>query len=83
MNVTLDNYLDVLIGRDYSISARVGVCQGGVYRSVCDVNWDLEDANATCNSLEFASEVGEYLFNLCMIELNTITNVLVVVYTLE
>ena len=77
MNITLDNILDVLIGRDYSISARVGVCQGGVYHSICDVNWDLEDANATCNSLEFASEVGEYLTKY------TITNVLPVLYTLE
>ena len=51
VNITYDNYLALLIGGDYSISALVGVCQGGVHCSICDANWDLEDANATRNAL--------------------------------
>ena len=59
VNITYDNYLALLVGGDYSISARVGVCQDGVYGSVCDANWDLKDANATCNSLRLGSDFGE------------------------
>ena len=59
MNITYDNYLALLIGGGYSISARVGVCQGEAYGSVCDANWGPEEANATCNSLGLGSDFGE------------------------
>ena len=59
VNITYDNYLALFIGGEYSVSGRVGVCQGVVYGSVCDANWDLEDANATCNSLGLGSDFGE------------------------
>ena len=59
MNVTYDSYLAALIGGNYSVSSRVGVCQNGVYGSVCDANWDHKDANVICNSFGFGLNFGE------------------------
>ena len=59
MNITYDNYLAVLIGGGYSVSGRVGVCQGGAYGSVCDANWGLKEANAACINLNFGPDFGE------------------------
>ena len=52
MNPTYENFLGLLPGHGvFSISGWVGVCQDGVYGSVCDVNWDQEDADVICNNL--------------------------------
>ena len=60
VNVTYENYLGLLVGGDLSVMGRVGVCQDGVYAygSVCDANWDQEDANVICN-ITFASGFGK------------------------
>ena len=59
VNITYDNYLSLLISELYSVSGRVGVCQGGAYGSVCDANWGIEEANAICNSLNHGLDFGE------------------------
>ena len=59
VNITYNNYLALAIGGDYSVSGRVGVCQGGAYSSVCDTNWGPEEANATCNSFGLGFDFGE------------------------
>lgn len=59
VNITYDNYLALLVGGVFSITGRVGVCLDGVYGSVCDANWDREDATAICNSLIFGIDFGE------------------------
>ena len=50
VNVTYDDYLAVLSGREFTASGRVVVCLNGVYSSVCDVDWDQNDADVFCNS---------------------------------
>ena len=59
MNVTYDNYLAVLVGGDLSVTGRVGVCQDGLYGSVCDINWDQKDANVICNDIGLSLQYGE------------------------
>ena len=59
MNVTYDNYLGQLVGGDIdfgSVMGKVVICQDGVYGSVCDVNWDQNDANVFCNSIGFGGK---------------------------
>ena len=52
LNITYENYLAQIVGGDsFSVTGQVGVCQNGVYGSVCDVNWDQKDANVICNSI--------------------------------
>ena len=48
--MTYDDYLAVLNGREFTFSGRVVVCLNGVYSSVCDVDWDQNDADVFCNS---------------------------------
>ena len=36
------------------VVGKVVICQNGVYSSVCDVNWDRNDANVLCNSIGFS-----------------------------
>ena len=57
VNVTYDNYLALVVGGDFTVTGRVVVCQDGVYGSVCDVDWDQEDANAICNTIGPTSAV--------------------------
>ena len=59
VSVTYDNYLAALVGGELSVAGRVGVCQDGVYSSVCDANWDHKDANVICNSFGFGLNFGE------------------------
>ena len=59
VNVTYDNYLAAIVGGNFSYTAQVGVCQDGVYGSVCDANWDQEDAEVICKNVGFGSNYGE------------------------
>ena len=62
VNVTYDNYVALLVGtEDFSLMGRVGVCQDGFYGSICDVNWDQEDANVICNGTDLGFVFGEHL----------------------
>lgn len=59
MNPTYENYLGVFAGLGVlSITGRVGLCQDGVYGSVCDADWDQEDANVICKS-SYTFELGK------------------------
>ena len=51
VNITYDNFLGQFVGRGLNFTAKVVVCQDGVYGSLCDVNWDQNDANVFCNSI--------------------------------
>ena len=54
------SYGDFYFGAlDSPFSGRVGICQNGLYSSVCDVNWDENDATAFCNSLGIGGIFGE------------------------
>ena len=54
VNFTYENNIAVLVGTvtgDFSLTAKVGVCQDGFVGSVCDADWDQEDANVMCKSI--------------------------------
>ena len=58
MNFSYENYLGLLVGHGvFSVTGQVGVCQDGIYSSVCDVNWDQEDADVICK-YSFLLELG-------------------------
>ena len=51
VNVTYINYLDSIFGHDqFVFTAQPAVCHDGVYRSICDVNWNQENADMYCRS---------------------------------
>ena len=58
VNITYDNYLGQFGGGDFSLAGKVGVCLDGVLGSVCDVNWDVNDANVFCNGI--GENYGEF-----------------------
>lgn len=61
VNVTYEDFLGQFTGGGISFIGRVAVCLNGVFGSVCDVDWDQNDATVLCNS-DFApdGDYGEY-----------------------
>lgn len=49
VNVTYEDFLGQFVG-GLTYTGRVAVCLDGVFSSVCDVNWDQNDANVFCRS---------------------------------
>lgn len=56
LNITYENYLDQFGGEDFSFTSSVAICQNGISGSVCDVNWDQDDATVFCNSFAISQE---------------------------
>ena len=50
VNVTYENFLGQFGGDGITYTGRVAVCLDGIYGSVCDTNWDQNDATVFCNS---------------------------------
>ena len=46
-----EGYLNIFTGDQVNVTGRVGVCRNGSYDSVCDVNWDANDAVVLCRTI--------------------------------
>ena len=58
VNPIYDHYLNLYTGGPVNISGKVGVCPGvnDVYDSVCDIDWDENDATVLCRGLNIRGE---------------------------
>ena len=59
VNVTYDNYLGQFSGGGFTVTGKVVVCLDGVFGSVCDANWDQNDATVFCNGIGVDGNLGE------------------------
>ena len=69
VNVMYEDFLGQFIGGGLTYTSRVAVCLDGVFGSVCDANWDRNDATVFCNS-DFSpdGDYGECSPNLSKLE---------------
>ena len=63
VNITYENYLGQFDGGGFTVTGKVGVCLDGVLGSVCDINWDVNDASVFCNSIGLGENYGELHVN--------------------
>ena len=51
LDLDYEGYLNIFTGDQVNVTGRVGVCRNGSYDSVCDVNWDANDAAVLCRTI--------------------------------
>ena len=52
--LTEGNIEDFYFDKDELARGRIEVCVGGAYGTICDQNWDNEDASVVCSQLGFS-----------------------------
>ena len=51
LDLDYEGYLNIFTGDQVNVTGRVGVCRNRSYDSVCDVNWDANDAAVLCRTI--------------------------------
>lgn len=71
IDLQYEGYLNIFTGGQVNITGRVGVCRDEFYDTVCDANWDANDAAVLCRSILPRKKLNVYLFFFgCMVQDN-------------
>ena len=74
VNITYEDFLGQFSGGGINFIGRVGVCVNGIVGSVCDINWDQDDASVFCNGvLGVVGDYGEFYPRLFKVANDNIT----------